>query len=71
MNNLKMLLIFLGFIAFGILFMICYVYCKDNHLSKKQIYPRNEKRLQRRMSSRKVHCETRDLEQGEGSIVFE
>ena len=29
MNNLEMLLMFIGFVAAGILFMLCFVYCKD------------------------------------------
>ena len=71
MNNLEMLLTFIGFVAAGILFMLCFVYCKDNSKPKRQIYPSNKKRLQRRMRTSKVHCEVHNLEQGEGSIVFE
>ena len=71
MNNLEMLLLFIGFVAAGILFMLCFVYCKDNSKPKRQIFSHRQMRSRRRMRSSKVHCETRDLEHGEGSIVFE
>ena len=71
MNNLEMLLTFIGFVAAGILFMLCFVYCKDNSKPKRQMFSHKQMGLRRRMRTSKVHCETCDLEQGEGSIVFE
>ena len=70
MDGIGLLLLFIGFIAGGILFMLGFVYCKDNSKSKRRIH--SQRMRSRRMRSRKIHCERRDLElQKEESIVFE
>ena len=57
MNNVETLLMFIGFIIIGILFMICHVYCKNKDSSKK-VFDINQKPKQKRKlfkHSTKVH----------------
>ena len=63
MDGIGLLLLSFGFILAGILFMLGFVYCKDNSKSKRRM--RSRRMWSRRMRSQKIHCER------EESIVSE